>query len=150
MAAPVAYGTSLDRSRIRAMVACLHYSHSNAWSALHLQPMPQHVATPDPQLTDWSQGSNQNPHRDNVRSLTHWPTMGTPPVLVFKDEKSLWNLFMDVWLFWKTLVTDAKSQWSYWSQSSFSLTVSPSLGLLIRKNWLLEPNFFIVLPVKWG
>ena len=47
-ATPVAYGSSQARGRIRAAVAGLHHSHSNAGSKLSLQPTPQLLATPDP------------------------------------------------------------------------------------------------------
>ena len=47
-AAPKAYGGSQARGRIRAVVAILHQSHSNAGSEPHLQPTEQLMATPDP------------------------------------------------------------------------------------------------------
>ena len=47
-AIPIAYGGSQARSRIGAVAGDLHQSHSNARSKLHLQPIPQLVATPDP------------------------------------------------------------------------------------------------------
>ena len=47
-AAPVAYGGSQARGRIRAVAAGLRHSHSNAGSEPHLQPIPQLTATPDP------------------------------------------------------------------------------------------------------
>ena len=50
-AAPVAYGSSQARGRIRAIAAGLHHSHSNTRSEPHLQPTPQLMATPDPCTT---------------------------------------------------------------------------------------------------
>ena len=47
-AAPMAYGSSPTRGRIRAVTASLHHSRSNAGSELHLRPTPQLTATPDP------------------------------------------------------------------------------------------------------
>ena len=42
-ATPAAYGSSQASGQIRASVAGLHHSHSNAASELHLQPTPQLV-----------------------------------------------------------------------------------------------------------
>ena len=50
-AAPIPYGNSQPRGRIRATVAGLCNSHSNSRSKLHLQPIPQLMAMPDPQPT---------------------------------------------------------------------------------------------------
>ena len=61
-AAPAAYGGSQARSRIRAVTAGLHHSHSNAGSEPHLQPTPQLTATLDRQPTEQGQGSNPQPH----------------------------------------------------------------------------------------
>ena len=36
----------------------------------------------------WGQGLNPDPHRDNVRSLTHWATVGTPIDDVLSTHKS--------------------------------------------------------------
>ena len=47
-ATPEAYGGSQARSRVGAVAAGLHYSHSNAGSELRLRPTPQLIATPDP------------------------------------------------------------------------------------------------------
>ena len=47
-AAPVAYGASQARGRIRAVAAGLHHSHSNTGSEPHLRPTPQLTATLDP------------------------------------------------------------------------------------------------------
>lgn len=53
-AAPVAYESSQARGQMRAAAAGLHHSHSNYGSEPYLQPMPQLVATPDPQPTEWA------------------------------------------------------------------------------------------------
>ena len=45
-AASAAYGGSQSRGLIGAVIASLH--HSNATSKLHLAPIPQLMATPDP------------------------------------------------------------------------------------------------------
>ena len=45
---PTAYGSSQARGRIGAVATGLHHSHSNAGSKLHLQPIPQLTAMPDP------------------------------------------------------------------------------------------------------
>ena len=47
-AAPVAYGDSQARGRIRATDAGVHHSHSNARSKLCLQITPQLIAMPGP------------------------------------------------------------------------------------------------------
>ena len=65
-------------SQIRAAAAGLCHSHSNIRSELHLSPMPQLVATLDPQPIDWGQGSNPHPQGYYVRSLTCWAMTGTP------------------------------------------------------------------------
>ena len=39
-AVPAAYGRSQARGPIGAAAACLHHSHSNAGSELHLRPTP--------------------------------------------------------------------------------------------------------------
>ena len=46
-AAPMAYGSSQARGRIRAVATSLHHSHSKAGSEPHLQTT-QLTATPDP------------------------------------------------------------------------------------------------------
>ena len=48
MAAPVAYGSFPARGRIRAAAAGLYHSQSNIEFELHLQPMLQLWAMPDP------------------------------------------------------------------------------------------------------
>ena len=47
-AASAAYGSSQARGQIRATVASLHHSHSNAGSELRLRPTPQLMAALDP------------------------------------------------------------------------------------------------------
>ena len=47
-AAPMIYGGSQAKGRIRAVAASLHHSHSDAGSQPCLQPTPQLMATPDP------------------------------------------------------------------------------------------------------
>ena len=50
-AAPMAYGSSQARDRIRAAAAGLCHSHINTGSDPHLRPTPQLVIMPDPQYT---------------------------------------------------------------------------------------------------
>ena len=47
-AAPMAYGGSQARGRIRAVAARLCQSHSNSGAELLLRPTPQLTARPDP------------------------------------------------------------------------------------------------------
>ena len=47
-AVPMVYGGSQARGLIRATVAGLHHSHSNARSEFQLLLMPHLMATPDP------------------------------------------------------------------------------------------------------
>ena len=47
-AASMAYGESQARGLSGAVAAGLHQSHSNMGSELHLRPMPQLTAMPDP------------------------------------------------------------------------------------------------------
>ena len=49
-AAPAAYGGSQARGLMRATAAGLHHSHSHSRSELHLQPIPQLRAMPDPKV----------------------------------------------------------------------------------------------------
>ena len=72
-----AYGNCWARDQIWAATASLHHSHSNTRSKLHLWPMLQLGATPDPQPTEWGQGSNLHPHGDYFRFLTCWAITGT-------------------------------------------------------------------------
>ena len=62
-AAPLAYGSSQARGRIRALAAGLPRSHSNAGSEPHPQPTLQLTATPDSQTTEQGQGLNPHLHR---------------------------------------------------------------------------------------
>ena len=45
---PAAYGGSQARVQIRAIAGGLHHSHSNTASELHLRPIAQLMAMPDP------------------------------------------------------------------------------------------------------
>ena len=58
----MAYGSSQARVWTGAIAAGMCHSHSNAKSKPHLTPIPQLTATPDPQLTEWGQGSNPHHH----------------------------------------------------------------------------------------
>ena len=51
----MAYRGSQARGQIRAVAAGLHHSHSNAGSKLHLGPLSQLMATPDPRPTELGQ-----------------------------------------------------------------------------------------------
>ena len=61
-AIPVAYGSSQTRGQTGAVVASLHHSHSNAGSEMHLRPIAQLMAMPDPQPTEQGQGLNWSLH----------------------------------------------------------------------------------------
>ena len=61
-AAPMAHGNSQAMGQIRAIVARLRQSHSNAESEPHLGPTPQFMATPDLKPTERGQGPNPRPH----------------------------------------------------------------------------------------
>ena len=61
-AVPLAYESSQATDQIRAVVASLHDSHSNAESKLPLWTIPQLTAVPDPQPTERGQGVNPRPH----------------------------------------------------------------------------------------
>jgi len=50
-AAPTAYGSSQAMDPIRATAAGLPRSHSNTGSESHLQPIPELMATTNPQST---------------------------------------------------------------------------------------------------
>ena len=67
-ATPAAYGSSQARGQIGAAFVSLH--HSNARSKPYRQPMPQLVATLDPQPTEQGQGLNPHPQGDHMRFLT--------------------------------------------------------------------------------
>ena len=60
--APVVYGGSQARGRIRATAAGLRHSHSHTRSEPRLQRTPQLTATPDPPPTDQGQGLNPHAH----------------------------------------------------------------------------------------
>ena len=66
-ATPMAYGISQARSRIGAIAAGLHHSHSNTGSEPCLWPPPQPTATPDP-LTHWE--------RPGVGPVSSWILVG--------------------------------------------------------------------------
>ena len=67
----MAFGSSQARGRIRAVATGLH--QSNTRSKPCLQPTPQLMATPDPQPTEQSQGSNPQPLGSQSDSLTTEP-----------------------------------------------------------------------------
>ena len=69
--APKAYGSLQTRDQIRAVAADLCHSHGNTTSELHLQPMPQLVATPNPYPIEEAQALNLHPHGLYVGFLTH-------------------------------------------------------------------------------
>ena len=48
MAAPAAYGSSQARGRIGATAAGLHHSQGNTGYKMHLRPIAQLMAMPDP------------------------------------------------------------------------------------------------------
>ena len=74
IAAPAIYGSSWARGQIRAAAAGLCCSHGNTRDEPHRQSTLWLTATP----TEWGQRSNPQPPRDNVESLIHWATVGTP------------------------------------------------------------------------
>ena len=61
-AAPVAYGISRTRDRLKAVAGGPRHSHSNTRSEPHLRSTLQLTATPDPQPMERGQGSNPHPH----------------------------------------------------------------------------------------
>ena len=77
-AAPTAHGGSQARGQIAVVATSLRHSHSNAGSKLHLQPTPQHRATPDSQPTEQGQGSNPQPHGYQLGSLITEPRWEFP------------------------------------------------------------------------
>ena len=78
-AAPVAYGSSQNRSQVRATAGSLHDSHSNARCEPCLRPTPHLMAMPDPRPTKQGQGLNLNALDTNWIHF-HFTTMGTPCV----------------------------------------------------------------------
>ena len=89
-AALEAYGSSQDRGWIGAAAAGLQHSHSNARSKLHLWPILQLTAAPDPQLTERGQGSNPHP-QGLVGFLTLWATTETPVHFIFITRVQKWK-----------------------------------------------------------
>ena len=78
---------SAGQGSMGAIAASLHHSHSNTRSKLHLQPIPQFKATPDPLPTEQGQGSNLRPHgyQQNSFPLSH---NGNSQEEVFRDLTS--------------------------------------------------------------
>ena len=70
-AAPAAYEGSQGRGQIRVTDASLCHSHNNAGSEPCLQPTPQFMATPDPQLIQQGQGLNMNHGSQSYLFLLH-------------------------------------------------------------------------------
>ena len=66
----MAHGGSQASGPFRAVAAGLCHSHSNNESKPSLQPIPQLMATPDPQPTEQGQGSNPRPYECQSDSLT--------------------------------------------------------------------------------
>ena len=58
--------------------ASLHHSQNNTRSKPQVGPTLQLATMLDPYSTEQGQGSDPHPHRDGVRSLTHWATTETP------------------------------------------------------------------------
>ena len=81
-ASSVAYGGSQARGQMRAVVAGLSHSHSNARSELCLWPAPQLTATADYQPTERGLGLNPPPHGYWSGSLPLSDT-GTPVLSFF-------------------------------------------------------------------
>ena len=65
----MACGSSKGSGGIRAVVASLRHSHSNAGPEPHLQPTAQLTVAPDPWPIEWGQGSNPTPHGYRLGSL---------------------------------------------------------------------------------
>lgn len=63
----------------------LCHSHSNTRSKSHLRPLPQLTLAPGPYTTEQGQRSNPHHHRHNVRSFTHWATIGTFHSLLYSS-----------------------------------------------------------------
>ena len=91
-AAPLVYGSSQARGRIRAVVSGLHWSQSNLGSQLHLQPIPRLMAALDPWPTKRGQGSIL---MDTSQIHFWWAAMGTPTWMLIKtllDQTLSWLL----------------------------------------------------------
>ena len=91
----------------------LHHSHGNTRSEPNLGASLQLVALPDPQPTERGQGSNLHLHRDHVRSLTHWATMGTPNIADFE-----FTLFVHIetWILYHFHVSKNYSSFDFFFQ----------------------------------
>ena len=86
MTDPTAYGNSQARDQIRAEVASLHHSHSNARSEMRLRSMPQLMATPGTLTNQARPGIEPTSPWVLVRFLTSWATTGTPlSLFIFKQ-----------------------------------------------------------------
>ena len=72
---------------------------SNATSQLPPQPMQQLAATPDPQPTEKSQGSNLHHYGDCLRFLTHWATTGIPDLTFLRIKCPFSNQHKITYLF---------------------------------------------------
>ena len=101
-AAPVAYGGSQARVPIEAVATSLCQGHSNTGSELSLQPTPRLTATPDPQPTEWGQGSNLRPHGCQSGSLTSEPWWELYAFLLSNNVYSISSAHFSVkfFLFW--------------------------------------------------
>ena len=120
-AAPLAYGGSQPRRRIRAAAAALH--HSNSESKPHLRPTPQLMATLDPQHTEQGQGSNPQPHGSQSGSLTTAPQWGLPHLLLnqhlkrFLSTGKIWgnNRKLELWAWFLCFFSDRPSTYPGWT-----------------------------------
>ena len=89
----------------RGCMADLCHSHSNARIKPCLQPTPQLMAMPDPQPTEWGQGSNPHSHGCQSGLLTTEPRTGIP-CLHYSFNQLYWGLiytqltahFLSVWI----------------------------------------------------
>ena len=79
-----------------AVAAGLCHSYSNAGSKLCLQPTPQLMATPDPQPTEWGQGSNLHPHGYQSDSFLLSHDGNSSYVHLFRETYNTWLSFCDV------------------------------------------------------
>ena len=75
-AVPAAYGSSWLGVELELQMQA-YTTATVTLAEPHLQPMLQLVATQDPQLTKWGQGSNLHPHKHYVSLLIRWATTGT-------------------------------------------------------------------------
>ena len=79
-AAPAAYGHSQARGQIRAIVAGLHHSQSNARSATYTTTQGNTRS-----LTHWARtGMEPTSSWILVRFITHWATTGTPQAIFLR------------------------------------------------------------------